>query len=103
MYFGKINNQPIIGLATASKAYYQQPVGNLTEDQYISLIAMIVMPGTFHVLNHPEWNKDRVNRIIALIEGEYIPKSLMDQFYGDLPQEVIKSGLPPASYFGDSK
>jgi membrane peptidoglycan carboxypeptidase len=103
MYFGKISNRPMIGLATASRGYYQQPVSRLTEDQYISLIAMIVMPGTFHVLNHPEWNKDRVNRIKALVDGEYVPKGLMDQFYGDLPKEVIESGLPPASYFGDSK
>jgi membrane peptidoglycan carboxypeptidase len=103
MYFGKVNNRSLIGLAAASDAYYQQPVNKLTEDQYISLIAMIVMPGTFHLLDHPEWNRERTDRIKALVDGGYTPKGLMDQFYGDLPKEVVEAGLPRASYFGDSK
>ncbi|MEW8026609.1 MAG: transglycosylase domain-containing protein [Candidatus Thiodiazotropha sp.] len=102
MYFGKVNGKPVVGLESAAKAYYHQPVKKLTEDQYISLIAMLVMPGTFHIIDHPEWNMDRTNRIKALIAGKYKPKGLMDQFYGELPQEVINAGLPLASYFGDS-
>jgi len=100
MYFGKVNNRPLIGIVEASKVYYQKSVYNLTEEEYISLVAMLVMPGTFHILDHPEWNKDRVNRIKALIEGKYTPKGLMDQFYGDLPKDVLEAGVPPASYFG---
>lgn len=102
MYFGNFSGKPVVGLESAAKAYYRQSVKTLTEDQYISLIAMLVMPGTFHILDHPEWNKDRTNRIKALIAGKYRPKGLMDQFYGELPREVIDAGLPPASYFGDS-
>lgn len=100
MYFGKVDGKSIVGLESAANAYYHQSVKALTEDQYISLIAMLVMPGTFHILDHPEWNSDRTNRIKALMAGEYKPKGLMDQFYGELPQEVINTGLPPASYFG---
>lgn len=100
MYFGNVDGKPIIGLESAANAYYSRPVNKLTEDQYISLIAMIVMPNTFHIIEHPEWNKERTNRIKALIAGEYKPTGLMDQFYGELPQEVINAGLPPASYFG---
>ena len=102
MYFGNCKGKPVIGLDSAAQAYYGQPVAYLTEDQYISLIAMIVMPSTFHVLDHPEWNRDRTNRIKKLVAGEYNPKGLMDQFYGELPQDVIDNGLPPASYFGGS-
>lgn len=103
MYFGNVNGKPIVGLESAATAYYQQPVKGLTEDQYISLIAMLVMPGTFHIIDHPEWNMDRSKRIKALVNGTYKPKGLMDQFYGELPQEVINAGLPPASYFGISE
>ncbi len=102
MYFGNLDGQPIVGLESAANTYYHQAVKRLTEDQYISLIAMIVMPGTFHIIDHSEWNMDRTNRIKALIAGEYKPKGLMDQFYGELPQEVVNAGLPSASYFGDS-
>jgi membrane peptidoglycan carboxypeptidase len=102
MYFGNVDGKPIVGIEHAAKAYYDQPVKNLTEEQYISLIAMIVMPGTFHIIDHPEWNRDRTNRIKALIAGKYKPKGLMDQFYGKLPQEIIDHGLPKASYFEDA-
>jgi membrane peptidoglycan carboxypeptidase len=102
MYFGNVDGKPTVGLESAANAYYHKPVNKLTEDQYISLIAMLVMPKTFHIIKHPEWNMDRTNRIKALIAGEYKPKGLMDQFYGELPQEVINAGLPPASYFSRS-
>jgi membrane peptidoglycan carboxypeptidase len=100
MYFGNCKEKPVVGLESAARAYYNRSVKMLTDDQYISLIAMLVMPGTFHVIDHPDWNRDRTNRIKALIAGRYKPKGLMDQFYGDLPREVIDSGLPPVSYFG---
>lgn len=99
MYFGNVDGKAIFGLASAAKAYYHQTVNKLKEQQYISLIAMLVAPNTFHLIDHPEWNMDRTNRIKALIAGKYKPKGLMDQFYGTLPQEVINTGLPPASYF----
>jgi membrane carboxypeptidase/penicillin-binding protein len=102
MYFGRVDNKPIIGLESAAKTYYKQSLRTLDEDRYISLIAMIVMPGTFHIIDHPEWNRDRVNRIRELVAGNYKPKSLMDQYYGELPEEVIKAGLPAFSYFGDA-
>jgi membrane peptidoglycan carboxypeptidase len=99
MYFGKVDGNPVVGLESAANAYYSQPIKDLTEERYISLIAMLVMPGTFHIIDHPEWNRDRTNRIKALIAGKYNPKGLMDQFYGKLPQEIIDHGLPKASYF----
>lgn len=102
MYFGKVDGKALVGLESAAQTYYQKSVNTLTEDQYISLIAMLVMPGTFHILDHPEWNRDRSNRIKALVAGQYKPKGLMDQYYGTLPREVINAGLPAFSYFGDS-
>lgn len=101
MCFGRVDDRPIVGFESAADKYYHRPVKMLTEDQYMSLIAMLAAPEIFHILNHPDWNRDRKNRIKALVAGKYKPKGLMDQFYGDLPQEVINAGLPPASYFGD--
>lgn len=103
MNFGDVGGQTVVGLASAANAYYGQSLKSLNEDQYISLIATLVMPGTFHIIDHPEWNKDRSNRIKALMAGRYKPKGLMDQFYGPLPQAVIDAGLPPASYFENTQ
>lgn len=100
MYFGSVDGKPVVGLESAAKTYYGQTVSKLSEEQYISLIAMLVAPDTFHIINHPAWNTDRTNRIRDLISGKYKPKGLMDQFYGELPKDVVKAGLPPASYWG---
>lgn len=99
VFFGIVNGQPAIGLQSASNAYYGQSVKTLSEEQYISLVALIIMPGTFHLWEHPEWNRERSNRIKALLTGHYIPKGLMDQYYGELPREVIQAGLPAFSYY----
>lgn len=99
MYFGKINGKPIVGFQSAAHAYFQKDISSLNEDQYISLIAMLVMPSTFHILNHPDWNKDRSDRIKSLISGSYKPKCLMDQFYGPLASEIINASIPKCSYF----
>ena len=101
MFFGNVDGRPVVGLAAAAEAYYEKAVTELDEGQYISLVAMLVMPGTFHLRDHPQWNRDRCDRIKALIDGRYRPKGLMDQFYGELPQEVIDAGLPAFSYFGE--
>lgn len=102
MFFGEVDGAPVVGFETAAEAFYGLPVKELTEDQYISLVAMLVAPATFHIIDHPEWNKDRTLRIKALIAGRYKPKELMDQYYGDLPQALIDAGLPPLSYLRTS-
>lgn len=103
MFFGKVKGKAVVGIQHAANAYYNKDLKNLSEDEYISIIAMIVMPGTFNIIKHPEWNKERVRRIKEYIAGKYRPKGLMDQFYGDLPKDVVDHGLPPASYFGKTK
>jgi len=100
MSFGEIDGASVVGFESAAQAFYGLSLKELTEDQYISLVAMLVAPSTFHIIDHPDWNKDRTQRIKALIAGRYKPKGLMDQYYGELPQAVIDTGLPPASYVG---
>jgi len=63
MCFGNINEKPIKGFAKAARSYYHKSFTLLSEDEYISLVAMIVVPQTFHLLHHPEWNEERVRRI----------------------------------------
>ena len=99
MHFGRVNGKAVVGIQSAAKAYYSKSLEMLTEEEYISLVAMIVMPGTFHLRDHPGWNQERVQRIKALVAGQYKPKGFMDQFYGELPREVIEAGLPKFSYF----
>ena len=86
------------GFEEAARAYYDKPFASLTEDEYISLVAMIIAPRTFNLERYPERNAERVRRIKKLVAGEYVPKGVMDLFYGRLDEETQKH-VPPFSYF----
>jgi membrane carboxypeptidase/penicillin-binding protein len=86
------------GFESAARTYYHKSFKNLTEDEYISLVAMIIAPATFNVQQYPERNAERVARIKKLISGEYVPKGLFDLYYDKLDKETQKH-LPPMSYF----
>lgn len=101
MFFGMIDNMPQVGLQNAAGGFFHKYAKDLSKDEFISLIAIIVSPNTFNLRDHPAWNKLRSDRIRKLESGEYTPKHLMDQYYGKLPQEIIDSGLPVGSYFPD--
>jgi membrane carboxypeptidase/penicillin-binding protein len=97
-HFGNINGQEVKGFEAAAQAFYDKPFQKLSEDEYISLVAMIIAPATFHVQRHPERNAGRVTRIKRVVSGEYTPKGLFDLYYGPMPEDV-QNKLPPTSYF----
>lgn len=72
---------------------------NITDNEPAKMKTSKGMPGTFHIIDQPQWNTERTNRIKRLVNGKYKPKGLMDQFYGELPQEIINAGLP--AFTGD--
>lgn len=98
IYLGKSDGRPVIGLGEAARVYYGRTMAELTETQYLSLVAMIIAPGNFHVKDHPEANAERTRRIAQVVNGTYQPRGLMDLYYGPLDPETQK-GLAPASYF----
>lgn len=100
VYLGNVRGQLVIGFDNAARIYYNKPVNKLSEDEYLSIVAMIVAPKTFNILNKPEANKERTRRIKKVVSGEYKPKTLMDIYYGTLDSETIKE-LAPVSYFQD--
>jgi len=72
----------INGFYDASKYFYDKKISELSEEEFISLVAMIIQPKTFNIKTQPEANKNRVERIKLLVSGKYRPKSLMDLYYG---------------------
>jgi membrane carboxypeptidase/penicillin-binding protein len=97
VYLGKCKDTPIHGFAEAAQCYYEKAVKQLTQDEYLSIIAMIIAPKNFGIEANPGANRERVSRIKKVLSGEYAPKGLMDVYYGQLDTETQK-GLAPASY-----
>ena len=69
------------GFRPAAKFYFGKEVNELTEDQFISLVAMLNAPRNYDIKDRPVQNKARVARIKRMLSGEYKLKSLFDTEY----------------------
>jgi len=77
MYFGN----GVYGLNDAAAVYYDKKVNELTEDEFTSLIASLVNPQTLNIIDNPDKNLDRVERIKKVVSGEYTPDGVFDIYY----------------------
>ena len=81
VYLGQRGGKPIYGFEDASGFYFHKKFKELTEDEYLALIAMIRAPFTFHYLDKKEENDRRVSRMKKYLAGEYVPKDNSDWLY----------------------
>jgi len=81
IYMGTLNGQRIGGFNDAARVYYGKSFSELTGNEYLSLVAMIVAPDGFNVQKHPAENAERVRRIKRLLGGECQPAGNSDVYY----------------------
>lgn len=81
VYMGNKSGMLIYGFHDAARVYFSKTVSQLTDDEYLSLVAMLISPKQFNIVENPELNKERVSRIKAVISGEYVPEGLTDLYY----------------------
>lgn len=74
-------NKGGIGFSEASRYYYEKEFSELTEDEYLALLAMLIAPGHYDIKDFPERNQERVRRIKLVLEGKYTPQGNSDYFY----------------------
>lgn len=71
----------VVGYRDAALHFYNKAVDELSEDEFISLVAMHVAPRTYNIVTNPANNRTRTDRIKRLISGAYQPKGLFDIYY----------------------
>lgn len=71
----------IIGFRNAANHFFNKDIVELTEDEFISLVAMPVNPKTYNIFSNPENNRIRSDRIKNMINGKYEPRGLFDIYY----------------------
>jgi membrane carboxypeptidase/penicillin-binding protein len=98
IYLGSVNGKPVHGFDNAALAYYDKRLPYLSEEEYLSIVAMIIAPQAFSISQRPDANRERTGRLKKVVSGEYKPVSLMDIYYGELDPET-QTMLAPASYF----
>ncbi len=60
VYLGSAGGKPVLGFPSAAKAYYGKPLRQLSESEYLGLVAMLEAPNRDHVKLQPKANDNRV-------------------------------------------
>ncbi|MBT1701038.1 transglycosylase domain-containing protein [Fulvivirgaceae bacterium PWU4] len=81
VYLGHHQGKAVNGFEDASRIYYSKSFNQLSEAEYLSLVAMIRAPATFHCIAHKNENQLRVSRIKTMLAGDYVPADNSDWLY----------------------
>ena len=78
-YMGAEQGKPVYGYANAARAYFGKELSALSDDEFVSLVAMhtepdALKPGTAA-------NRERVRRVQSYLSGQYRPVGLLDVGY----------------------
>ena len=68
----------ISGFLNASKFYFKKDFSNLSNDEYLSLIAMLINPNKYRIDKYPLRNAERLMRMKKLINGNCKPNNWKD-------------------------
>jgi membrane peptidoglycan carboxypeptidase len=77
-YLGTVDGQSVNGFDRGARTYFDKPFAELTEDEYMALVAMLIAPNERNVIHQPLLNAERVKRIERLIAGECAPNTWAD-------------------------
>ena len=78
VYIGNFQDKEIRGFYQALKMCFDSSFEQLSYDEYISLVAMLIDPNEFNVLSNSHNNRDRVQRIKKLLASECTPINWRD-------------------------
>jgi membrane carboxypeptidase/penicillin-binding protein len=78
VYMGTHRGMQVHGLEQAAQSYLGKPLRDLTEHEFIGLVAMIKAPNQYHPLRAAAAHAQRVARIEALLAGQCRPGGWFD-------------------------
>lgn len=85
-YFGDGPSGPLYGFSAAAHTYYGRPLSELTDRDYLGLVAMLVGPNRFNPLRQPHDHAERVRRISSLLQKRCRPLDWQDVYLSDCVQ-----------------
>jgi membrane carboxypeptidase/penicillin-binding protein len=89
-HMGMHNGREITGFSPAAQEYFGKDFQNLTDQEYLALIAVLVAPAKYSPATHPGENENRVARIRRVIAGTCKARSHSDVFYNGCAQSLEK-------------
>jgi membrane peptidoglycan carboxypeptidase len=80
-YFGRGSDKaPIAGFPAAARHYYGRPLAELSDSEFLGLVAMLVGPDHFNPARNPIAHAERARRIQALLAGRCHPRGWSDVY-----------------------
>ena len=77
-HFGAVRGRRVVGFADAARSFYGREFADLTDRQFLGLVAMMMAPRTYDPIRKPQANAERVSRIEAMLAGRCSPQGLRD-------------------------
>jgi membrane carboxypeptidase/penicillin-binding protein len=80
-YMGTNYGKSVIGLKSASNTYFEKSISELSNDEFITLVAMLKAPDFFHPIKGSEELKIRVANINKILDGTCKASGWLDTSY----------------------
>ena len=77
-HFGAIRGRRVVGFADAARSFYGRSFAELSDRQFLGLVAMLMAPKRYDPVRQPQANAERVRRIEAMLAGRCAPQGLRD-------------------------
>lgn len=81
VYMGQHNRKAVTGLSAAANAYFSKNFSDLSEDEFVTLVAMIKAPNSYHPVNDTRQLQLRVFKIKSILAGTCEPSGWFDTEY----------------------
>jgi len=80
-YLGSSNGRGVVGFEAAAATYHGKDLSELSGDEFLGIVAMLLAPNYYHPERNPELHAQRVKRIRAIIGGQCEPGGWLDLTY----------------------
>lgn len=79
VYMGESNKQELRGLAAAANFYFKKDFYDLSQAEFLRLIAMIAEPHNFNIFEYPEKNQKRANDLLHFLNQQGINDTIAQE------------------------
>ena len=81
VYMGAQGDEQLVGFEPAARRYHGKQLKELTLEEFVGLVAMIVGPNAYHPIRYRDRWAERVRRVERLLRGECRPQGVFDVYY----------------------
>lgn len=80
-YLGQDGPRPIVGYADAARTWFGKPFGQLSEREFLSILAVTIAPNQLSPVRNKAAHADRLRRVERLVAGQCAPADRSDVSY----------------------